>query len=226
MFGAFIARLLGRTAPVRTLPKEDLAILPDPVAAEIPASRPTDPAPQTAAARQSILSSYARADLALTNHALASREVRRTGPVAWVPRIGGWCINSSTSFPLTVVGGDVEIAHQIREAMDGLLDHDSDDVTEAVAGSVVEHGLRFHEFEKDLLEKREAYRAALAIARGKRKESAGSKDDEVEEEIQSQALDALDLCGDDIGMLIEGEYPSDPAELAAIRGFGYGNLLR
>jgi len=162
----------------------------------------------------------------LIDNPLAGREVRQTGPLTWLPGLPGWCINPSTSFPLTVVGSDEETAYQIREALDGLVDHYSEDVTEAVAGLVVERGARFQEFEDYLQVQRQTYRAELAKARGKRTQRGGNPDPDVEEEIEGEALDALDRCCQDFEVLIEGDYPNDPGELAAIRSFGYGSLLR
>jgi len=116
---------------------------------------------------------------------------------------------------------------QIREALDGLLDHYTEDVTEAVACLMVEYGARFHELEEYVREQRQVYHSALVAARAK---SAGSPrrkgETEEDEEIESEALDALDTCCHDFEMLIEGDYPSDSAEVAAIRRFGYGNLMR
>jgi hypothetical protein len=110
--------------------------------------------------------------------------------------------------------------------VDGILDHYSEDVTEAIAARMGERGARFHEFEVYLGEQRRTYRTALATARGKKTECARHQGGEVEEDLDSEAFDALDQCSDDLGMLIEGEYPSDHAEIAAIRSFGYGKLLR
>ena len=233
MFKALIARLLGRTGSVRTQPEEAVATLGNSSAIGTPLNTPASSgvlpaAPLTQAAeparRPSILSSYS--PIHLTDNPLAVREVRQTGPITWVPGLQGQCINPSTSFPLTVVGSDKETACQIREALDGLVDHYSEDVTEAVAGLVVERGARFHEFEEYLEAQRQTYRAGLATARGKRTGRDGQKDGEAEEEIEADAIDALDRCCHDFAMLIEGDYPNDPAELAAIRNFGYGNLLR
>jgi hypothetical protein len=215
MFRALITRLLGRTISVPTQPQEEGAtvLLADPPAqAEEPARRP------------SILSIYSPVNL--TDDPLAIREIRKTGPITWIPELHGWCINPNTSFPLTVVDGDEETACQIRAALDGLVDYYSEDVTEAVAGVVVERGARFHEFEEYLGAQRQTYRAALATARGKGRGRTFHQDNEVEEEIETKALDELDRCCHDFEMLIEGDYPNDPAELAAIRSFGYGNLLR
>ena len=106
------------------------------------------------------------------------------------------------------------------------MDHYSEDVTGAVAGLVVERGARFHEFEEYLGAQRQTYRAALATARSKRTGRARRQDEEAEEEVEADALDALDRCCDNLGILIGGAYPNDPIELAAIRSFGYGNLLR
>ena len=233
MFKALITRLLGRTGPVRTPSEEAVATLGNSSAAGTPLIAPASPGvlaadPPTQAAepsrRLSILSSYSPVNL--TDNPLAVREVRQTGPITWVPGLHGRSINPSTSFPLTVVGSDEETACQIREALDGLVDHYSEDVTEAVAGLVVERGARFHEFEEYLETQRQTYRAALAMARGEGTGCARQEDDEVEAAIEADAIDALDRCCHDFAMLIEGDYPNDPAELAAIRSFGYGNLLR
>lgn len=233
MLKALITRLLGRARSVRTQPEEEVATLGNSSAVGTPVNTPaspgvlpTDPPTQAAvpARRPSILSSYSPVNL--TDNPLAVREVRQTGPITWVPGLHGWCINPSTSFPLTVADSDEETACQIREAFDGLVDHYSEDVAEAVAGLVVERGARFHEFEEYLEAQRQTYRAALATARGKRTVRARQQDDEVEEEIEVEAIDALDRCCHDFEMLIEGDYPNDPAELAAIRSFGYGNLRR
>lgn len=237
MFKAFMTRFLGRTGLARTRRKEEVAMLGDSSAARSPVNIPANPGVWPArpaderiraaepARRQSILCSYSPVNL--TDNPLAIREVRQTGAGTWIPGLRGWCINPSTSFPLTIVNSDEETACQIREALDGLVGYDSEDVTEAVAGLVVGRKARFHEFEEYLREQRFTYRAALATARGKRTERTRQQDDEeVEEEIAGEAFDALDLCCFDLGMLIEGEYPNDPAELAAIQSFGYGNLMR
>src|ERR1035437_3617568 len=233
MFKALIARLLGRTGSWRTQPEEEVPTLGDSYAVGTPVNTlaspgvlPTDPPIKAAepARRPSILSSYSLVNL--TDNPLAVRDVRQTGPITWVPGLHGRCINPRTSFPLTVVGSDEETACQIREALDGLVDHYSGDVTEAVAGLVVERGARFHEFEEYLEAQRQTYRVALATARGRRTERARQQDDEVEEEIEAEAINALDQCCHEFGGLIVGDYPNDPAELAAIRSFGYGNLLR
>jgi hypothetical protein len=233
MFKALISSLLGRTESVRTRPKGEVATVANASAVGIPESTlanpgvlPPGPPTQGAepARRPSILSSYS--PMGLTDNPLAIGEVRQTGPVTWIPALQGWCVNPSTSFPLTVVDSDEETACHIREALDGLVDHYSDDVTEAVAGLVVERGVRFHEFEEYLGAQRQTYRAALATARGERTGRARRQDGEVEEEVEGEALDALDRCCHDFEMLIEGEYPNDPAEIAAFRSFGFGNLLR
>ena len=97
---------------------------------EDPAANP--PAPAASRPRwPSVLASYAPLDLG--DKTLAIREVRQTGTITWVLGRQGWCINPSTSFPLTVVGADEGTARQIREALDGLVDHYSEDVTEVVA---------------------------------------------------------------------------------------------
>lgn len=232
MFKALISRLLGRAGSVRGQPEDEVAAVRNSSSVEGPQETPTsravlpaDPPIQAAEPAQcpSILFSYSPVNP--TGNPLAIREVRQTGPITWVPEVRGWCINPSTSFPLTVVESDAETARQIREAFDGLVDHYREDVTEAVASLVVERGARFHEFQEYLGEQRQTYRAALATARGKSTECTRQQG-EVEEEIETEALAVLDLCCFDLGMLIEGEYPNDPAELAAIQSFGYGNLLR
>jgi hypothetical protein len=232
MFKALLTRLLGREETVRPQLKEEIATLGNSAAVGNPVN--TQPKPgglplgSIPAAeperRLHILSSYSPVNL--NGNPLAMREVRQTGPVTWIPGVHGWCINPSTSFPLTVVGSDEVTAYQIREALDGLVDHYSEDVTEAVAGLAVERGARFHEFEDFLQAQRQAYRTALAAARGKRTERGGQPDGDVEEEIEGEALGALDRCCQDFEVLIEGDYPNDPGALAAIQNFGYGNLLR
>lgn len=194
-----------------------------PASSEILPADPPTQATETVR-RPPILSSYST--IYLTDNPLAVREVRQTGPVTWIPGLHGWCINPSTSFPLTIIHSDKDTACQIREAMDGLVDHYSEDVTEAVAGLVVERGVRFHEFDEYLEAQRQTYRATLATGRGRRTARAQHHDAEIEGELETKALDALDRCCHDVEMLIEGDYPNDPAELAAIRSFGYGNLLR
>jgi len=151
-------------------------------------------------------------------------EMRNTGAITWVPQLHGWCINPSTSFPLTVVETDEETARQVRQALDGLVNHHSEDVTEAVASLIVERGARFHEFEDYLREQRQVYQSEFAAARAGRERKHNSTDEE--EEIESEALDALDNCCDCFQGLIEGTYPNDPTEVEAIRSFGFGNLMR
>jgi hypothetical protein len=232
MFRALLTRLLGRTGLVRTQPEEAVATLGNSSVVGAPLNTLASPGvlgadPPTQAARPSrpsILSCYSRVNLA--DNPLAIREVRQTGPITWAPGLHGWCINPSTSFPLTVVGSDNETACQIREALDGLVDHYSEDVTEAVAGLVVQRGARFHEFEDYLEAQRQTYRAALAAARSKRTGRARQEDDEVEEEVEADAVGSLDRCCHQFAGLIEGDYPNGAAELSAVRSFGYGNLLR
>ena len=60
--------------------------------------------------------------------------------------------------PLTVVDSDEETAGLIREALDGLVDHYSEDVTEAVAGLVVERGVRASTIREYLGAQRQTYR--------------------------------------------------------------------
>jgi hypothetical protein len=178
---------------------------------------PTDPRFHDTALppRSSILSSYSKIDL--IDNPLAVREVRQTGPVTRSTEVRGWCINPSTSFPLTVVGCGKETACEIREALDGLVGHYFEDVTEAVAGLVVERGARFREFENYIETVRQNYRTARTC------KVVGTEDDAIDEEVE--LIDTLDIC-DEVATLIEGEYPNSAAELTAIRGFGYGNLLR
>lgn len=168
------------------------------------------------------LSSYAAVNL--DDNPLAIHEVRQTGAVIWVPQLQGWCINPSTSFPLTVVGTDEKTARQVREALDGLANHYIEDVTEAVAGLMVEHGARFHEFEDYLSNQRHVYHSALATARAGQGRKQSSADED--EEVQNEALDALDNCCQDLESLIEGAYPSDPDEVDVVRCFGFGHLMR
>ena len=233
MFKTLITRLLGRTRSVRPQPEADVATTGNSLTVGSPVNTSAGSGALLAclpsqsaepARRPSILSCYS--PVKLTDNSLAIREVRQTGPVTWIPGLHGWRINPSTSFPQTVLGSDEETAYRIREALDGLVDHYSEDVAEAVAGLVVERGARFHEFEDYLGAQRQTYRAALATALSRRTARAHNQDDEVEEEIETEALEALDQCCQEFGELIEGHYPSDPAELAAIRSFGYGNLLR
>jgi hypothetical protein len=172
----------------------------------------------------SILSPYS--PINQTENSLAVRDVRQTGEITWRPAVGGWCINPSTSFQLTVIGSDEQTACEIREALDGLVDHYSDDVTEAVAGLVAERGARFLEFEDYLQAQRKIYHVALASARNVGIETGCQPDAEAEDEFESKAFDSLDCCCPDFEMLVAGDYPNDPAELTAIRIFGYGNLLR
>src|ERR1022692_29997 len=175
MFKALIASLLGlgRAGSVRAQPKEEGATVGSSPAVKIPVDTPATPGvlppgPPTQGAEPerwpSILSSCSPVDL--TDNPMAIREVRRTGPVTWIPGLQGWCVNPSTSFMLTVVGSDKETACRVREALDGIVDHYSEDVTEAVAGLVVERGARFHESGEYLGAQRQTYRAALATARG------------------------------------------------------------
>jgi hypothetical protein len=156
----------------------------------------------------------------LDDNPLATCEVRKTGPIAWAAQSQGWCINPSTSFPLTVVGTDEETARQVREAMDGLVDHSHEDVSEAVAGLIVEHGARFREFEDYLRDQRQVYHSALAAAQDRRRQSS------TDEDLESEALDTLDSCCQDFEGLMTGAYPTDPAEVEVIRCFGFGNLVR
>jgi hypothetical protein len=145
MLKALITRLLGRAEPVRAeSPQDPTAALLSEVAAstEDPAgsgqSSPDQVASNSVATcRPGVLSSYA--PVTLDDNPLAICEVRKTGPIAWAAQSQGWCINPSTSFPLTVVGTDEEMARQVREAMDGLVNHSHEDVSEAVAGLMVEH---------------------------------------------------------------------------------------
>ena len=233
MFKALMASLLGRGGSVRAQPKEEREAVGNSSGVETPVNTPASPGvlppgPLIQGAEQpprpGILSSPS--PLCLTDNPLDIGEVRQTGAVTWIPALRGWCVNPSTSFPLTVVDSDEETACQIREALDGLVEHCSDDVTEAAAGLVVERGARFHEFEEYLGAQRQTYRAALATAGDKRTGRARRQDGEVAEEVEGEALDALDLCCHDFETLIKGEYPNDPAEIAAIRSFGFGNLLR
>jgi hypothetical protein len=153
--------------------------------------------------------------------------MRKTGAVTWIAERKGWCINPSTSFPLTVIGTDEETARQIRESLDGLVDHYSEDVSEAVAGLIVERGARFQEFEQYRAEQRRIFDSALASAQSERARRTGCQGSaEEDDEIENQALDALDGCCHDFAALIAGGYPCDPAEHAAIRKFGYGTLMR
>lgn len=223
MLKALITRLLVRSGSVATQPNGNPATSSSTASLKFSLAAPPAQAAEPAR-RPSILSSYSPA--AVTSSPLAVREVRRTGPVTWIPALRGWCVNPSTSFPLTVVDSDEETARRIREALDGLVDHYSDDVTEAVAGLVVERGARFHEFEEYLGKQRQVYRAALATPRGKKTGRARRQEGAVEQEAEGEALDALDPCCNDLEILIEGEYPNDPVEIAAIQIFGFGNLLR
>jgi hypothetical protein len=166
-----------------------------------------------------ILSNYR--PVVFSDNPFAMREVRRTGPVAWIPELNGWRINPSTTFPLTVVGADEHTARQIREALDGMVDHYYEDVAEAIAGVMVERGARFHEFEEYLTQQRCLYQEALAAARASI--GPGQQNDE---QIDSRAAEALDRCRDDLSMLLNGDYPSDTAALAVICRLGYANLLR
>ena len=175
--------------------------------------------------RPSVLSAYAPVNSG--DNPLAIREVRKTGAITWVAGREGWCVNPSTSFPLTVVGTDEETVRQIREALDGLVDHYSEDISEAVGGIMVERGARFQEFEQYLGEQRRVYRLALGAAQSKRAaRKDGQSTSEEDDELEDDALDALDGCCHDFAALIDGDYPSDPGEIAAIRKFGFGNLMR
>ena len=136
----------------------------------------------------------------LADNPLAIREVRRTGAIIWVPQPGGWRINPSTSFPLTVVGTDEETARQIREALDGLVDHYSEDIAEVIAGLMVERGARFYEFDEYLRQQRQVYCAALAAARrlagnGSTHNQSGTDDDD---DAQIEAMESLDTCCQDL----------------------------
>jgi hypothetical protein len=230
MLKDLITRLLGRTEPVQPEPPQNhtLAISSEAAAsAENPAAgRKWSPNPPPTVAESDcqpgVLSSYAAVNL--DDNPLPIREVRQTGAVTRVPQLQGWCINPSTSFPLTVVGTDEKTARQIREALDGLVNHYIEDVSEAVAGLMVEHGARFHEFEDYLSNQRHVYHSALAAApAGQGRKQSGADEDE---EVENEALDALDNCCQDFEALIEGAYPSDPAEVEVIRSFGFGNLMR
>lgn len=233
MLKILIDRLLGRRSPVQPEPRQDRATARsteiqgpanEPANAENPAAEPARRAAGTVS-RANILSSYAPVNLA--DNPLAIREIRRTGAITRVPQPEGWRINPSASFPLTVVGTDEETARQVREALDGLVNHHSEDVAEVVASLMVEHGARFYEFEEYLREQRQIYCSALTAARirqdgGRRKQSGMDEDDDA----QIEAMEALDTCCQDLEMLIDGEYPTAPAELAALRRLGYGNLMR
>lgn len=230
MFRALIDHFLGRTESARAKPLKDQSgssSIAVPAVAVIQSDRevPTTHLPTGAPEprqQPGILSAYSPVNL--DDNPIAARVVRKTGAIAWVPPLEGWCINPSTSFPLTVVGTNEATARQVREAMDGLADHYFEDVVESVAGLMVEQGARFHEFEDYLTEQRRVYVSTLAEKRaaGKTKHSRDEEDDDIE----SEALDALDKCCNEFEMLIEGDYPSDPTEIAAIRRFGYGHLMR
>ena len=109
----------------------------------------------------------------------------------------------------------------MQAAIDSLVDHHYEDVAEAIAGVVVERGARFHEFEEYLTLQRRLYQEALTAARASVK--PGQQNDE---EIDSQAVEALDVCRDDLPMLLDGDYPSGTAALSVICRLGYANLLR
>jgi hypothetical protein len=229
MFKALIDRLLGRTESARAESLKDhgattsLMVPTEAViqtSCEVSASHPPTEAPEPKQ-RPDVLFAYS--PVKLDDNPLAVRVVRKTGTITWVPQLEGWCINPSTTFPLTVVGTNEETARQVREAMDGLVDYNFEDVAEVVAGLMVEHGARFHEFEDYLTEQRRVYNSTLAAKRAARTSKKSSHEEN--DDIENEALDALDKCSNEFEMLIEGDYPSDPAEITAIRRFGYGNLM-
>jgi len=234
MLKVLIDRLLSRRSPVQSEPRHDRTTAHSTavgVSADEPAhaeNPPPEPANEAAApvSRANVLSSYTPVNLA--DNPLAIREVRRTGAIIWVSQPGGWRINPSTSFPLTVVGTEEETARHVRETLDGLVDHYSEDIAEVIAGLMVERGARFYEFDEYLREQRQVYCAALAAARrprgdGSTRDQCGADDDD---DAQIEAMESLDTCCQDLEMLIEGDYPTAPGEIAAIRSFGYGNLIR
>jgi hypothetical protein len=225
MLKGLLARMFGRTADVHTQPHKGAPVVaryaenpPEGDTARGPAKPPSNGEPE-AIREPGILSNYKL--MVSADNPLAIREVRRTGPVAWIPELNSWRINPSTTFPLTVVGADEHTARQIREALDGMVDHYHEDVAEAIAGVVVERGARFHEFEQYLTQQRRLYQEALATARASVK--PGQQNDE---EIDSQTVEALDRCRDDLSMLLNGDYPSGAVALSVIYRLGYANLLR
>ena len=225
MLKGLLARVLGRTGDVHTPPHEGVRVVEG--LAENLAAADTARGSENLSLNgepqgirePGILSNYT--PVAFADNSPAIREVRRTGPLAWSPELNGWRINPSTTFPLTVVGGDKGTALQIREALDGLVDHYREDVAEAIAGVVVERGARFHEFEEYLTQQRRIYQEALVASRASIK--PGQEDDE---QIDGQAVEALDACCDGFSMLIDGDYPSSATALSVIRRLGYANLLR
>ena len=173
--------------------------------------------------RRDLFSSYPAIDL--SDNPFAIGAVIDTGAVTWVPKCQGWCINPSTSFPLTVVGADDETAFSIREAMDGLASHHFEDVAEVVAALMIERGARFYEFEVYLEQQQEVYSSALKAALAKR-EQFGADDSESDDEgPEDEAFDALDNHAMEFEALLDGGYPDDSAELEAIRSFGFANLM-
>jgi hypothetical protein len=225
MLKGLLTRVFGRTGHVHTQPHEGAPVMA--LSAENPpagdtargsAKPPSNGEPE--AIRESGILSNCKAVVSAGN-LLAIREVRRTGPVAWIPELNGWRINPSTTFPLTVVGSDERTARRIREVLDGMVDHHQEDVAEAIAGAVVERGARFHEFEEYLTRQRRLYQEALAAARASVK--PGQQNDE---EIDSHAAEALDRCRDDLSVLLNGDYPSGAVAHSVICRLGYANLLR
>jgi hypothetical protein len=164
----------------------------------------------------SVLGRYAR----LPYNPLAAREVRGTGKIVWIPELTGWRINPSTTFPLTVVKADQRTAHQIREALDGLVDYYRDDVVEAIAALVSERGTRFSEFEEYIEGQRRVYHEALAA------HQTNGVDALTDEDLEDAGCEALDNCCDQTFELLEGHYPDDPVEQSLMGHFGYANLLR
>lgn len=233
MLKALIARLLNQSKPAPIQSEESVAGDADAATTEsslnlpsssaslpdVSATQPTEPAGGTHSAA-SPAPSYATAD------SLAIDEVRQAGPIIWSAESRGWCINSSTSFPLTVVKCDQRTASAIREALDQLVNHSMEEVTEVVASLVVERGARFQELENYIEMQRQTYRAALATAHGKRALPPTVQEDLINEEIEAEAINSLDQCCDDLGDLLEGEYPTNLCDLEVIRHFGYRNLLR
>jgi len=223
MLKGLISRVLGRSESASSDRQSSRLIEHIPETETQPAT--PAPEPHVASAdmdvprRPGILSAYAPATSG--DNPLAIREVRKTGGVTWTAEREGWCINPSTSFPLTVIGTDEKTARQVREAMYGLVDHHAEDVSEAVAGLMVERGARFREFEAYLCGQRRVFQSTLAAVRSKKTDCI-----EGDDEIELEALESLDGCCDDFGGLIHGDYPSDATELAVIRKFGYGNLRR
>lgn len=233
MLKLLIARLLNQSKPAPIQFEESVAGDADAATTEsslnlpsnsaslpdVSATQPTEPAGGKHWAA-SPAPSYPAVD------SLAIHEVRQAGPIIWSAELRGWCINSSTSFPLTVVKCDQETARTIREALDQLANHSMEEVTELVASLVVERGARFQELENHIEMQRQTYRAALATAHGKRALPLTVQDDLIDEEIEAEAINSLDQCCGDLGNLLEGEYPANLCDLEVIGRFGFRNLLR